>query len=257
MGDISFDSIKDDYMRTKQDIQEWIAGAKKRYEKKALTDKEHSAAFYHGLQNLLQRFSDKVNDSVLFEQLEDFWIYTVCISLDGAILDMEHISKIYEDKRISCDQEYRLISVDANMLSVEEYAQAYGVNEGTVRQWIRRGKLRSAVKTGRTWRIPELDEISHRGFESAVYMWSKRLEDLPEKYQFLNHYSTILINQDQNNKEMFDVAFAARGIDSKHERMDTKQRESFELFLIQQPDIHSIGLPDDGLNIKMMRKDSE
>ena len=207
--------------------------------------------------NLLQRFSDKVNESVLFEQLEDYWIYTICISLDGATLDIEHISKIHDDKRISCDQEYRLISVEAQMLSVEKYARAYGVNEGTVRQWIRRGKLRSAVKTGRTWKIPELDEISHRGFESAVYMWFNRLEDLPEKYKFLNHYSTIFINQDRDNKEMFDVTYAARGVDSKHERMDTKQRESFELFLIQQPDIHSIGLPDDGLNIKMMRKDSK
>ena len=204
MSDIGFDSIKDEYIRTKQDIQDWIAGAKIRYEKRALTDKEHSAAFYHGLQNLLQRFSDKVNESVLFEQLEDYWIYTICISLDGATLDIEHIAEIHENKSISCDQEYRLISVGAHMLSVEEYAQAYGVNEGTVRQWIRRGKLRSAVKTGRTWKIPELDEISHRGFESAVYMWFKRLEDLPEKYEFLNNYSTILINQDMDNKEFLE-----------------------------------------------------
>jgi len=42
-----------------------------------------------------------------------------------------------------------------NYLSVSEYAQKYGLNERTVRNYCSLGKLEGAFLTGKTWNIPE------------------------------------------------------------------------------------------------------
>lgn len=254
MSTLNFTDIENDYIRSKQDILDWIEGASNRYEEKALMDKSHSAAFYHVLQKLLKRFTEKIEKSILFEELESYWTYTISLSYAGASLGLQHICNIYDDARISCDQEYRLIDVNTRLLSVEEYAELYGVNEGTVRQWIRRGKIRSAVKSGRVWMIPELEEITQRGFQSGVYMWYSRLEGIPEEYEFLRSYSTVLINQNQEDKNLFDITYAAQGVKPKTVQMNTKEREQLELTLIQHPDIHSVGMPEDGLHVQIARK---
>ena len=42
-----------------------------------------------------------------------------------------------------------------NFISVTEYAERYGLNERTVRNYCNQGKLEGAFLTGRTWNIPE------------------------------------------------------------------------------------------------------
>lgn len=85
-------------------------------------------------------------------------------------------------------------------------------------------------------------------------MWYERLTNLPEEYEFLNNYVAVLINQDQEDKNYFKIRFVAGGVDTKEVRVDVKEREKIELFLIAHPQIHFNGLPDDGLNLHISRK---
>ena len=62
-------------------------------------------------------------------------------------------------------QTFELVTVPSALLSVEEYAAVYNVSVTTVRQWIRRGKIRSAIKNGCEWSIPELAAVSGRGYQ--------------------------------------------------------------------------------------------
>ena len=55
------------------------------------------------------------------------------------------------------------------LLSCAEFAKRCGVEQVTVRQWIRRGKLRTAVRAGRDWRIPSTAKRPEEGFVPAVY----------------------------------------------------------------------------------------
>lgn len=239
----------------KAQILAWIMDAKVRISQKSKTDKKHSAAFYHAYQSLLDRFAKSVSAAVLFEHLEDQWFYELTISHSGARLMLVHANSCWVGDtgfvQVTTNQSYTLINVKGKYLSVEEYADAYGVSVGTVRQWIRRGKIRTAVKVGNEWRIPEMTDIVGRGYQSAMYMWYTRLTDLPEKYSFLNNYSTVLINQNVTEKSKFDVTFAAGNVESKTETYESKEREKLELLLIAHPSVISIGFPENGLNVSI------
>ena len=124
-----------------------------------------------------------------------------------------------------------------------------------VRQWIRRGKIRNAKKRGREWLIPELTELPGRGYQSGVYEWYEYLEDLPEEYEFLRKYTVVIINQNRENKKVYEVTYAAGGVRPEKKEYSEKERERLELFLISHPQIHFIGLPDDGLNLQISSKD--
>lgn len=243
-----------DYLRrthpcTKQEVQEALRKAEDRIDEKAKTDKRHSAAYYHQLKKILADFTERVDKSVLFEHLEDCWYYDIYFNYAGARLSLEHAVPHKEHcgdhPNYNVNQVYTLVEKAAKLLTVDEYAKLYGVETVTVRQWIRRGKLRTAVKAGREWLIPELTELPQRGYKSAIYMWYEHLRDIPEEYEFLTKYTTVLINQNRSDKNKYDVTFAAGGVDPMIKIYDTRQREKLELFLISDPRIHNIESPYD------------
>lgn len=63
--------------------------------------------------------------------------------------------------------EHTLITVECDYLTVEQYDSMLGIEPVTVRQWIRRGKLRHAKKNGRDWLIPDTEDKPQRGFTSV------------------------------------------------------------------------------------------
>ena len=88
----------------------------------------------------------------LFTELEDWWAYELTLSYDGIYLFCNHYNfrGLAPDNKLDmvCDQEFILLSVKSELLTVEQYAEQYGVESVTVRQWIRRGKIRTATKYG-------------------------------------------------------------------------------------------------------------
>lgn len=253
------EQLRNERFTSKEDLIVWIEGAKNRIAKKSETDNRHSAAFYHIYEELLDKFEKKIHATVLFMHLEDCWFYELSISYSGAQLSLRHANQGQISEKgnvvITEDQYFRLVTVETRLLTVEDYANTYEVNSGTVRQWIRRGKIRSAIKLGSEWRIPELTDMPARGYQSGVYIWTGYLGNLPKDFEFLKEYSTAIFNQEPMDKNMFRITFAAQGVESREVVCDTQEREKIELFMISHPRIKYFGLPEDGLNVSISCKD--
>ena len=157
-------TFREQHMTTKQDLIDWIEKAKIQIAEKSQTDFRRSAAFYHAYLKLLDDFKWAVTRTVLFERLEDSWCYVILIDEDCARVELAHMHDIKMTAdgktRGMNDQMFSLIRVQTKLLTVEEFANSYGTTPGTVRQWIRRGKIRNAKKVGGEWRIPYVGQRS-------------------------------------------------------------------------------------------------
>lgn len=233
------------YTRTKDELLNRIRFAISKTKSGHDNDVEHSVAYYKRLLDLLERFKKKVEDCVLFENLEDWWMYGVNVDVQGATLLLQHVKDAdFLDENsphdpddgdwLTVDQDFKLLHIDTRLLTLDEYAEIYGVNPGTVRQWIRRGKIPSAVKYGREWRVPELAELPRKARAYASYEWKDKLSELPEEYQFMNDYVRVTITH-WPDKNGFRVVFLAKNREEKELDMDVKEKERFELMLISNP----------------------
>lgn len=170
--------------------------------------------------------------------LDDWWFYGIEISNESCELFLCHCEEIeYDEDGFMIEMlskiEYSLITVECDYLSVEEYSKLYGVTATTVRQWIRRGKLRSAKKVGGEWLIPELADKPGRGYESATYSWENRLpECIVRQFTFLEDSSEVFIEQDETDKSRFFYK-----TDSLDGMLSTEAREKLELALLSCSDI--------------------
>lgn len=247
MNDYSDPQVRlDDYfstfclMRDQDDILQSIAQDIKRIEDGAV-EEGHTESFWKQYLSLLKRFQHEVQNTILFLELEDYWCYSYEINELGAKLNLEYISSVdYDDfdedgeptsVSVMPGQTFELVTVPSALLSVEEYAAVYNVSVTTVRQWIRRGKIRSAIKNGREWSIPELAEVSGRGYQSGSYSWTCHLNDLPDEFAFLNEAQSVFICQNKENKDLYDISV---GVNQKI-HMSTAGKERLELMLISHP----------------------
>ena len=99
--------------------------------------------------------------------------------------------------------EHTLITVECDYLTVEQYSSMLGVEPVTVRQWIRRGKLRHAKKIGRDWLIPDTEDKPRRGFTCVQYVVDKEAKIESDEFPLLAACDSISIFQDQDNKRKF------------------------------------------------------
>ena len=211
-----------------------------------------TALYYALLKDQIRNFKRKLELTVLPRTLEDWWRYTYELSHKGVRLYVEHINTIWlnedtgELDEETVDQVFPLISYDARMLTVDEYAKLYDVEPVTVRQWIRRGKIREAEKAGKEWRISELTDVPRRArYEPATYKWISRLKDVPDEFSFLSDYTNIDIRKRELNvaeeaPEITYIAFltsrAERG-DGVTVRLTDEARDRLETYLIANPDV--------------------
>ena len=84
------------------------------------------------------------------------------------------------------------------------YAAMLGVEPVTVRQWIRRGKLRYAKKIGRDWLIPDTEDKPQRGFTSVRYLIENGVQIESDEFPLLATCETVFILQEQDNKRKFE-----------------------------------------------------
>lgn len=222
-----------------------------RYLKKAKSKKglpifkECSDAFKKVYLELLTEFYHEVHKTPLFDNLEPYWFYSFRIDENGAILFLCHAHDLgvnEEDEyidSISCDACFELVEKKARVLTVEEYADNYGVSVGTVRQWIRRAKIRGAVKTASGWRISELCEVKERKYTTGRY-YCDYGTIISKEYPFLEKCDAIIITQNSECAEVFDISLWGRNDEDDIEfQMNRQEREKFELFLITHPEVSS------------------
>ncbi|MEA4900736.1 helix-turn-helix domain-containing protein [Desulfitobacterium sp.] len=99
--------------------------------------------------------------------------------------------------------EHTLITVECDYLTVEQYAAMHNVKPVTIRQWIRRGKLRHAKKNGRDWLIPDIEDKPRRGFTSVQYIVENNVHIESDEFPLLAICESISIFQDEDNKNKF------------------------------------------------------
>lgn len=241
-------------MTTREDILNRIEKEQLMIQKKIDADDEKKE-YYTALNRLFNELYRQVDCSGLFDAPDVGWRYVIThniyginvylerLDFDEYKFDMLNLESDYDiDKNFwdstEVTDDFLMFSVSAKMLTAEEFSQKYGVVLDTIRKWIRRGKLRCAVKNGRDWLIPELAEAPNkeRGFKPAYYYWKYPLADIPSGFEFLKDYNSVTITQFENDKKKFAVDVKNRSNETGVWRY-AKEIERLEAYLIANPNV--------------------
>ena len=237
------DEFKKQSIRTKEELKNSIELTISAYQKEASEEKKnHVDAFYDTLMELLREFYRKVTVTDFPEPLPDWWFYSYQIRVTGIQLFLNYLS--WEAREVDCFECYSnifsslaFLDIPARLMPLSEYAEEYGVEAVTVRQWIRRGKIRSAVKFGSEWRIPELVELQKSTHYVPVeYCWGNDLQDVPERFAYLSKMRGVSIYQDSGNRRKFTIL----PYDDEHRWYFPDEPDEIEerkLFFAQYPEL--------------------
>lgn len=103
--------------------------------------------------------------------------------------------------------EHTLLNVECNYLSVEKFAEMHNVDSSKVDQWIHRGKLRYAKKTGQGWLIPDTEDKPGRRFREVRYLVIKDNQINSNEFPTLALAETIYIYQDTDDRKKYFALF--------------------------------------------------
>lgn len=231
------------HMLTKRDVLESL----EKYREHCETTQEEgwSENKRNVILDLLERFSYCLNQMHFPDIQSADWLYQYFWKADGIVLLLERCDELECDKNgeitsMTCSDSIVFAEMKCNYLTVEEYAEKYHVTTTAVRQWIRRGKLRSAVKAGRDWLIPELADRPQRGYEPVTYCWEYLPESVIQEFPFLNERFEIFIIQNDKDKTKFDVILKNRyGKACEKRQLNVKEREKLEIALISEPSVQA------------------
>ncbi|KAF0194459.1 MAG: excisionase family DNA binding domain-containing protein [Bacillota bacterium] len=156
---------------------------------------------------LCEKFYAAVKKCKLPVLTELWWFYEYDLLENRMELNLCQASDIEvengEISTMTSTVEHTLITVECDYLTVEQYAAMLGVELVTVRQWIRRGKLRHAKKAGRDWLIPSTEDKPSRGFTSVLYIVEDDARIDSDEFPLLAVSNRITIVQDQDKKSRF------------------------------------------------------
>lgn len=134
------------------------------------------------------------------------------------------------------------------LYSVSEYAQKNNVAETTVREWIRRGKLDTAVKKGLEWFIPALSVPLDRTMKTITFERISYDDDLSD-YPVVDQDARFILIHKADEKATFKMVFFDDGFSnfgdvllSKSEMMKVRRRllESYDF----EPTVSSLIFAD-------------
>ncbi len=205
----------------------------------------HSYSYYVTLKKMLEQFKKDLDKLVFLKLLDDGWCYEWYVTHESVGLQLicyDVFNEYLNDYTMLYEKQvYELYTLPARMLTVEEFAGLHNAELGTVRQWIRRGKIRTAKKYGNEWRIPALTDAPRRGYTSALYKWTEELAGLPEDFKYLNDYERVYFDQDEDDKKKYYVRFY-KDIETEEYAgvkkvliCNAAERERLELVLIGHP----------------------
>lgn len=124
------------------------------------------------------------------------------------------------------------------LLTVEQFAARSKIEAGTVRQWIRMGKLRSAIKVGGEWRIPEITDPPTRGFSPVKYYNNGHFFSLPKEFGVsLNQHPCVIDICKAKEEKGYVVLFDYAPAIIPQKLLTDAEREKLELMLIGNPNI--------------------
>ena len=225
----------------KQSVIATLDNASKNVMSEMRNNPQHTLQYYNALSFLLDKVIVEIASRNIFDA-PDGWFYSFEVTNKNAALYIRHVSEIQEDEDgnvvFDIDERFRLINYPVVLLTVEQFASRSKIEAGTVRQWIRRGKLRNAIKVGGEWRIPEITDPPTRGFTPVRYYNNGQFFFLPKEIgaSFNQHPSVIDIYKSKEEKGylvLFDYAPAIL----PQKLLTDAEREKLELMLIGNPNI--------------------
>ena len=242
----AYDYYKENAIRTKEELLHWV--------REAQTDLTESTRnegrladpiFRQRLHSLFDDFYNHINIKLLPEPLDNWWCYIFTITERGIELSLAHTFIQYNGHRddnniehlLQVDEHYEILKTEAKLLTLEQFAELHNVGSGTVRQWIRRGKLRCAKKVGTDWRVPDTALKPTRGHQDGFYYREYEIQDPPDEIPDINDYDYIGIypGNNQNNWRLcLTSIYDENGHDSEKE-LTLKEKEKVELYLISHP----------------------
>lgn len=255
-------------MLTKEAILNRIKKERSILSKKMQEEKDNAILSRYGIiDRMFMSLYDDVEESNLFElpkwdskaDPEGVWRYQIILGPLGMKLQMAFVDGFLDNQDIYgyCADEdnyveyakgfnvtdvydvYDLIEEKSRLLTAEEYAKQNNVNVVTVRQWIRRGKLRTAIKIGGEWRIPELASVPNksRGYRTVFYTIKSPMRQFIEGFEDINEFDRITIEKGADN--LYEICFKSSVNKTKKVIMvDTARREKFELYLISSGNVN-------------------
>lgn len=253
-------------MVTRQDVLDRIEKERKNLATR-INDEEDAIekSRYKIIDRLFEDLWNKVDESLLFDlpswdpnsDPQGVWRYEISLNPTGMKLKMAfvdgYLNNQDENGYITDDSnytdwatsflvtdiydEYDLIEIKSKLLTVEEFAKQYDVKVVTVRQWIRRGKIRTAIKMGGEWRIPELAGIPNkqRGYKPVRYRIDEPMRKLIDGFEFINDYENVKIEH-RKMDNVYDITFGI-GRNAKNVVVDIADRERFELYLLDSGNV--------------------
>ena len=205
-------------------------------------DEKYSTEYCNRVRQLIAEFRTVLKNHTLFDCPAGLWGYSIILRGGGIFLYLDHYQEAtWNMMRQGCffskEESYELMCVKTRLLTVEEYAELHRVEHVTAVTRIRRGKIRSAVKIGSQWRIPELAEPVQRGYQSTEYKWKGRLTGLPEKFRILEDYNHAEFFQDDKDLTQYHIRFTGETVDPMEFTCVREQRGRIEQLLVAHPDV--------------------
>mgnify|MGYP001003886288 CR=1 FL=1 len=126
------------------------------------------------LAELISTFCDKIEKTPLANLNTPFCAYEVDIVDTEVKLNISEYYEITFDDDGEMNEASSTVTPDiivatAPYIPIHQFADMQGVKIGTVRQWIRRGKIRNVKKVGSEWLIASTEGKPCRGFNGGTY----------------------------------------------------------------------------------------
>lgn len=126
------------------------------------------------LAELMLEFRGKIEITPLADLEKPFCAYEVDIVDTEIELYINEYSEIAFDNNGEMEKSRSsitpgIIVTTAPYIPINKFADMQGVKAGTVRQWIRRGKIRNVKKIGSEWLIASTEGKPDRGFNDGTY----------------------------------------------------------------------------------------
>lgn len=160
---------------------------------------------------LCKRFLETLEKCKLptLTQLWNFYEYRFLVSnitlelCDASDIEVEND----EIKTMSVTVEHVLLDIEADLLSIDRYAELHQVNVNMALQWINRGKLRRARRIGQEWLIPDTEDRPGRKFKSVEYCVKKDCQIKNNEFPTLALAEAVFIYQDDDEKRKYYAIF--------------------------------------------------
>lgn len=227
--------------RTKQAVIATLDNANRSIVNEMRNNPLHTVQYYNALSQLLNKVIIEIASRNIFDAPEG-WFYSFVITNKSAALYIQHVAEIQMDENgnalLDVNEKFRLINYHVRLLTVEEYASVSKTEAGTVRQWIRRGKLRNAIKIGGEWRIPEITDPPTRGFTPVRYYNNGHFLSLPKELGVsLNQKPCIIDIYKAKEEKGYVVLFDYAPAMIPQRLLTDAEREKLELMLISNSNI--------------------